>query len=79
MINEIELSDFSKWRMSFLKSVEYNYKKAPHFSFVFNWLNDFFFLKEYLFINELASESIKAVSGLLRMSTEFKKFRFFKI
>lgn len=72
MINEIELSEFSKWRVSFLKSVEYNYKKAPYFSFVFNWLNEFFFAKNYLFINELASESIKAVSGLLKVSTEFK-------
>ena len=71
MINEIELSGFSAWKKDFLKSIELNYKKAPHFVFVFNWLNEFL-TKEFLFINDLASESIKSVSKLLGVLTEFK-------
>ncbi|MEP6948206.1 MAG: WbqC family protein [Ginsengibacter sp.] len=71
VINEIELSDFGKWRKYFLRSVELNYKKAPHFVFVFDWLNEFF-LKDYLFISDLASESVKSVSKLLELQTRFE-------
>lgn len=71
-INEIHLADFPNWKSNFLKTVELNYKKAPQFKFVFGWLNDFF-LKDYLLINELATESIVAVSRLLGLRTEFNR------
>jgi WbqC-like protein family len=70
-INEIELSDFPKWRKDFLRAVELNYKKAPFFNFVFNWLNNFF-LKDYMHISDLASESVKAVARMLELPTQFK-------
>ncbi len=72
MINEIALYDYIGWRKSFLKTVEMNYKKAPYFQFVFKWLNDFLFLKDYLLINDLAAESIMSVAGLLELPTQFK-------
>ncbi len=71
LINEIELSDYGKWRKDFLKTIEMNYKKAPHFLFVFEWLNNFL-SKDYHLISELASDSILAVSNLLKLSTSFK-------
>ena len=71
LINEIELCDFTKWRNDFLKLVETSYRKAPQFSFVFNWLNEFL-LKDYVFISDLASDSIKAVAKLLEFPAQFK-------
>lgn len=70
-INEIKLSGFTKWRKDFLRTVEISYKKAPHFIFVYNWLNDFL-LKDYLFISDLAAESVKAISGMLELPAQFK-------
>ncbi len=71
LINEIEISGYTKWRKDFLKSVEISYKKAPQFSFVFKWLNEFF-TKDYLLISELAADSVKEVAKLLELHVIFK-------
>ncbi len=71
LINEIELSEYSKWRKDFLKSVEISYKKAPQFAFVFKWLNEFF-TKDYGLISDLAADSVKAVAKLLDLPVVFK-------
>jgi len=71
LINEIEISDYTKWRKDFLKSVEMSYKKAPQFFFVFNWLNKFF-IKDYVVISDLASESVRAVAKLLQLPVRFE-------
>lgn len=70
-INEIKIADFNNWKNKFLKTLEMNYKKAPYFSFVFDWL-DQFLLKDFLFISDLAAVSVKAVSELLNLKTQFK-------
>ncbi|MEO6731345.1 MAG: WbqC family protein [Ferruginibacter sp.] len=72
VINEIELEDFDKWRNGFLKTVEMSYKKAPHFSFMFNWLKEFLFKDDYSLIGDLAAESVKAIARLLDLTTQFK-------
>ena len=69
-INEIELSNFNGWRYDLLKTVENSYKKAPYFVFVFNWLKDFL-SKDYSYISELASGSVKAVADMLELPTRF--------
>ena len=71
LINEIELADYTNWRNDFLNTVENCYKKAPHFLFVFSWLKDFF-STNYVYINELAIDSIKAVASLLELPVLFK-------
>ena len=71
LINEIEISEYDKWRKGFLKSVEINYKKAPQFSFIFNWLNEFF-AKEFVLISDLASDSVKEIARLLELSVIFE-------
>jgi len=71
LINEIEISEYSKWRKDFLKSVEISYKKAPQFAFIFNWLNEFF-TREYVLISDLAADSVKAVAKLLELPVMFK-------
>ena len=71
LINEIELSEFSIWRKAFLKTIELNYKKAPHFGPIFKWMSEFFFLKEYSHIGTIAIASIKAVAVLLGLNVKF--------
>lgn len=71
LINEIELADFDKWRNEFLKRLDYNYKKAPFYHSVYPWLQDFFYLKNYRFISELAEASVQGVATLLGISTTF--------
>jgi len=72
MINEIEITDFIKWRKEFLKLIELNYKKAPFFLAIFSWLNDFLFSKEYRLIGELTADSVKSIAGLLGLTTQFE-------
>ena len=64
LINEIELSDYGKWRGDFLKTIEMNYKKASHFTLIYEWLNSFLG-KDYKMIGELAAESVVAVADLV--------------
>ena len=71
MINEIEISDFIKWRTDFLRTLENNYKKAPFFTFFYPWINDFLHSRDYITISELAEDSIKSVASLLGISTDF--------
>jgi len=73
LINEIEVSDFRKWRAEFLKTLENSYKKAPCFSFFYEWMINFIHTKEYSSISELTADSVKAISELLGVSTDYKK------
>lgn len=71
LINEITILDFAKWRTDFLKAMENAYRKAPCFDFLFAWLKAFLYKKEYSLISELAVESVKSISALLNISTQF--------
>ena len=71
MINEIEIADYDKWRKDFLKQIEFNYKKAPRFTDIFARLHDFLYSREYNLIGDLAADSIKMVTDLLKMEVQF--------
>ncbi|MEP6727682.1 MAG: WbqC family protein [Bacteroidota bacterium] len=71
LINELEIADYKKWKEEFIRQIEYNYKKAPHFSFVSEWLKEFLYNKEYNLIGELTADSISKLSGLFDLSTDF--------
>ncbi len=71
-INEIELADFPKWRKDFLKSIEFNYKKAPFYAETYDWLQHFIHAKNYTNISEITCESIISIADLLEMKTQFK-------
>jgi hypothetical protein len=73
LINEIEVAEFGKWRLEFLKILENSYKKAPCFEFFYDWITNFLNTKVYSSISELTTESIKSVSTLLGISTQFIK------
>jgi hypothetical protein len=71
MINEIEIADFTYWRKDFLKLIEFNYKKAPFYLPVQKWLYDFLYSKDFRWISELASDSVRNISSLLELPTQF--------
>lgn len=71
LINEIEISDYNRWKSGFLKIIEHSYKKAPQFSSVYPWLTNFFGESDYTSINHLASSSISSIAELLNMNTNF--------
>jgi hypothetical protein len=73
MINEIELAEFDKWRKDFLKRLELNYRKAPFFSFFYQWLQNFFHSKEFRYISEIAEDSVQNIARLLELPTTFMK------
>jgi len=71
LINEVELSGYPEWRKDFLKTVEFNYKKAPHFDAAFSLVKETLSKKEFTKIDELAAESVKGVSEYLELKTNF--------
>jgi hypothetical protein len=71
LINEIEIADYPKWRKDFLKLVEQNYKKAPYFSFFYDWLQNFLSSTDYRLISDLAADSVQSIAGLLGLKTKF--------
>lgn len=71
-INEITIVNFRKWRVKFLKTIEMNYKKAPHFKSTYKFLENFLSSKDYVFISNLAFDSINAVMEKLEMDINYK-------
>ena len=69
LINQIQLADDNKWRLTFLKTIELNYKKAPFF-------NDIFLLIQKIInspsitINDLIYTSILSINNYLNCKTE---------
>lgn len=70
LINEVELGDWQPWAAKFLKTIEQNYKKAPHFEEVYLLVEDVF-TENCTLISELALRSLKRVSNYLKIDTEF--------
>lgn len=71
LINEIQIFDYPKWKRDFLRSIEINYRRAPQFSLIYLWLNEFL-SKNYSLISDLSSKSVEAVLQLLELPTVFK-------
>ena len=71
LINEIEIADYGKWKDSFIKLLEYNYKKAPYFSFTSQWMKQFLDTKDYRMISDLAMDSVSELCGLFKLETSF--------
>ena len=70
LINEIYLSEETKWRINFLKTLEQNYTKAPFFSSIYS-LVEGELLKNEETISLLNLNCIKTVSKYLGLKTEF--------
>lgn len=70
LINEVKLGDWKPWSSKFLKTVEQNYKKAPHFDSVYELVSNVL-SEDCAFISDLAIRSLKQVCAYLKLSTEF--------
>lgn len=70
LINEVRTRDELNWKKTHLKTLEYNYKKAPFFDEVFA---DFYgvLLKEYSNIALMNQSIIELICHKLGLSTEF--------
>lgn len=68
LINEIYLSDDTKWRISFLKTIEMNYKKAPLFTVVFPLIEKII-NAEVEKINHLVNKSLELINEYIGINT----------
>jgi len=72
-INEIQIDSrlYGHWKKKFLKTLEQNYKKAPHFNAVYPMVENL--LKgNYRNISEMAANSITVVKKYLNLEVELK-------
>jgi hypothetical protein len=69
-INVVEIFQYSVWKNSFLKGLEFNYRKSPFFNEVFEFLHEILD-KEYLKIDELAAQSVRSVAKYIGLETRF--------
>jgi hypothetical protein len=69
LINQIEILNETKWKVKILRSIEQNYKKAPHFSIVFELIYTII-NKGYTHISTLNLESIQTVCDYLELNTK---------
>lgn len=71
LIMESKLSNYSKWSKRFYSTIEYNYKKSPHFDSAYVLIKKVMDI-EYSSISELNIASIKIISKYLNISTSFE-------
>ncbi|OYQ72535.1 WbqC family protein [Wohlfahrtiimonas sp. G9077] len=71
-INNTKVSEeaFYKWKNIFLKTLEFNYKKAPNFSNVFNIIQSVL-NKPISNVSQLATQSVIQISEYLNLPTKF--------
>jgi len=70
LINEIELDPNPLWKKKLLKTIEINYKKAPHFQEVFPLINHVINMKTEK-LSAIARESVIQVAQYLDLKTKF--------
>ena len=71
LINEIEVAKDNKWQVNFLKTIEFNYKKAPHFHEVFPLLANILCYRTE-FVSNLIVYSIQKINQYLSITTQIK-------
>ena len=70
LIKNTYISYNQKWQIKLLKTIEYNYKKAPYFSVIFQLIKETI-NKNSISIADLAILSIKNICKYLQISTHF--------
>lgn len=71
LINEIKILENTKSKDHLLRTLEYNYRKAPYFEVVFNLVKEVINTSSNL-ISDLAINSVKLVSSYLEIDTLFE-------
>lgn len=72
LINEVKLMDNQQWLKQFYTTLEFNYKKAPHFNEIFELIRSIFG-KNHNTISDLSIDSVKTISNYLSLSIAFEK------
>jgi hypothetical protein len=67
---QIDEKSFPLWRNKFLKTLQYNYTKAPYFTQAFSIIENVL-TADTLLINNLAKESIIAIADYIGIETTF--------
>lgn len=67
---KINLKFYNVWKVKFLRSLEYSYKKAPYFTEVYNLVENVLQINKNDSISGLAINSIKNVIDYLQLDTE---------
>ncbi len=70
LINEVRVKDDHRWRKKFLKKIELAYKKAPFYKSVYE-IVACIMDEGFDSLSELAKESIKEISGYLKIDIVF--------
>lgn len=71
LIKDTYINDFEPFRLSFKESLRHSYSKAPFYSQVIEWLEEWFFRSEFSLISQLAATSIQKVFEYLDLEKEF--------
>ena len=71
LINEIDIGVEEKWLTQFFITLEYNYKKAPHYDAIFELIS-YVFNQNCKTISELTILSVKTISNFLGLKTKFE-------
>lgn len=71
-INKIEINNSMPWVSKLLKTLFYNYQKAPFFKEVYSFIEEVFRRREYLLLSELTVEMILAIVSKLGIRTDTK-------
>lgn len=51
LIRDVEIDNSTDWRTKHLKTIEFNYKKAPNFEYFFRKINDIFSINDNMLID----------------------------
>lgn len=70
-ISETQVFNFAQWRKEFLEALTLNYKKAPQFTPAYDLISSVLFKYEAPMIDQLAAESVMAVSAFAGLKKEF--------
>ncbi|MBX9891049.1 MAG: WbqC family protein [Chitinophagaceae bacterium] len=71
LINDICISDFELFMLSFKERLRHSYHKAPFYSQVMDWLEGWLFRNDFLLISLLSATSIQKVFEYLDLKKEF--------
>lgn len=72
-INRIEINNSVPWVSKLLKTLFFNYQKAPFFKEVYRFIEEVFKHREYLLLSELTTEIILSIAIKLGIATDIQR------
>ncbi len=69
LINETQIVNYQRFKNKFLKTIKYNYSKAPYFNEIFNLLKEIF-SEDFYYISKLNVSLLFRILDYLKIKTE---------